>query len=90
MMLRVCRSSPFFWVFQDGLVQDVDAASAIFAITDAIPGAQVGEALQLIDVAAGSLVSRVNLTVFPGLSGYVVTSCRLSGDPPSLLPPSLA
>jgi hypothetical protein len=82
---RVCRSSPFFLAFQKGLVQDIDLAGAIFAFTDAIPGAVVGRAVQDLDLAAGSLVSSVKLTVFPGISGSVVTRCTASGVPLSLL-----
>ncbi len=33
------RHSPFFLAFQDGLVRDKQLAEAIFAFTDAIPGA---------------------------------------------------
>ena len=73
------RSSPFFWAFQQGLVGDIDIAGAIFAFTDSIPGAKVGQAVQTVNLAAGSLVSEVKLSVFPGLSGTVVTQCRASG-----------
>ena len=76
------RSSPFFWAFQKGLVQDIDLAGAIFAFTDSIPGATVGRAVQHVDLAAGQLVSSVRLTVFPGLTGNVVTQCSASGTPP--------
>jgi hypothetical protein len=57
----------------------VDLASAIFAFTDRIPGAEVGEAIQDVDMSAGSLVSRVKLTVFPGFSGWVVTTSSIAG-----------
>lgn len=41
------RSSPFFWAFQEGLVQNRDIAGAIFNFTDSIPGAHVGAAFQV-------------------------------------------
>ncbi len=59
-------------------MQDRGIASAIFKFTDSIPGADIGPAYQTISLASGSLVSEVELTVFPGVSGYVVTSSRLS------------
>jgi hypothetical protein len=57
----------------------MDASAAIFAFTDSIPGADVGRAVQVIDVAASSLVSEVDLTIFPGISGTVVTESSLTG-----------
>ena len=74
-----CRSSPFFWAFQNGLVQDIDVAGAIFAFTDAIPGASIGRAVQTIDAAAGTYLSEVKMHVFPRLSGTVVTRSTFSG-----------
>jgi hypothetical protein len=76
---NACRSSPFFSAFQQGLVKDTDASAAIFAFTDAIPGAQVGRAVQDIDVAASALVSKVDLTLFPGISGTIITESSLTG-----------
>eukprot|EP00892_Ulva_mutabilis_P001215 jgi/Ulvmu1/11094/UM070_0009.1 len=73
------RSSPFFWAFAEGLIRDRDMASAIFAFTDSIPGAYIGRAVQEIDIAAGSLVSRVNMTVFPAITGCVVTTSNITG-----------
>lgn len=75
----LCRSSPFFWAFAEGLIRDRDMASAIFAFTDSIPGAYIGRAVQDIDMETGSLVSRVNMTVFPAISGTVVTTSTITG-----------
>ena len=75
----VCRSSPFFWAFQQGLVQDIDVSATIFAFTDAIPGAEVGAATQHIDQVTGTLVSSVRLTVFPNIAGDVVTRSTITG-----------
>eukprot|EP00884_Botryococcus_braunii_P000823 jgi/Botrbrau1/10741/Bobra.180_2s0009.1 len=36
------RSSPFFWAFQNGLIQSQPLAEAIFRFTDSIPGATGG------------------------------------------------
>lgn len=74
-----CRSSPFFWAFGEGLIRDRDMASAIFAFTDSIPGAYIGQAVQEIDMQAGSLVSKVKMTVFPALSGTVITTSTITG-----------
>lgn len=74
------RSSPFFWAFQEGLVNNRAIASAIFAFTDSIPGARVGEAYQTLSFSssgAGRLLSEVKLEVFPGLTGFVVTDCAI-------------
>ena len=76
------RSSPFFWAFQEGLVGNRSIAGAIFAFTDSIPGARVGEAYQTLSfssssASAGRLLSEVKLEVFPGLSGFVVTDCAI-------------
>jgi hypothetical protein len=60
-------------------------AAAIFEFTDSIPGATVGRALQRVDSKACVLVSEVQLTVFPGLSGTVVTTCSITGVPPAPL-----
>ena len=57
-------------------------AAAIFSFTDAIPGAEVGTATQQVDLAAGTLVSSVRLTVFPNISGDVVTRSSASRAPP--------
>lgn len=54
-------------------------AGAIFAFTDAIPGATIGQAVQRIDAAAGTYVSEVKMHVFPGLSGTVVTKSTFTG-----------
>lgn len=74
------RSSPFFWAFQEGLVQDRQLAAQIFSFTDSIPGAEIGPAYQTISVASGRLVSEVELTVWPGVSGYVVTTAALEAE----------
>lgn len=57
--------------------------TAIFAFTDAIPGAEIGAAFQDLSLPGCSLVSEVDLVVFPGLRGTVVTNSRavLAGDP---------
>lgn len=57
-------------------IEDGRLADAIFAFTDAIPNATVGTAYQVI--TPGSLVSEVDLAVFPGLKGTVVTTSRLA------------
>ncbi len=72
------RSSPFFWAFPSLVGGDRQLAAQIFAFTDSIPGADVGPAYQTISVASGQLVSEVELRVWPGVSGYVVTSSRLA------------
>jgi hypothetical protein len=83
------RNSPFFASFSNvvsgladvaGLSGTIDVpngalADAIFAFTDAIPGATIGAAYQII--TPGALVSEVDLSVFPGLRGTVVTRSRL-------------
>jgi len=74
------RSSPFFWAFQEGLVQDTDLASAIFRFTDSIPGASIGRAVQRIDLAAGLLISDVEMETFPGLRGTVTTTSTITGE----------
>ncbi|KAI8475409.1 MAG: hypothetical protein J3K34DRAFT_456314 [Monoraphidium minutum] len=86
------RNSPFFGAFSnvvDGLASAAGpagaaatggaAADAIFAFTDAIPGARVGPAFQII--TSDSLVSEVDLFVFPGLRGTVVTTSRIDWAP---------
>ena len=70
--------SPFFPAFQNGLVQHPQLAEAIFAFTDAIPGAEIGAALQTVSLLSNSLTSEVDMTVFPGITGTVVTSSRLT------------
>jgi hypothetical protein len=61
-------------------------AEAIFAVTAAAPLATVGPARQQVDVAGGTLTSRVRLTV-AGLAGDVVTEATLSrvGAPDELV-----
>lgn len=54
-------------------------SGAIFKFTDAIPGADIGRAMQRVDSRAGELISEVNMTVFPGISGVVVTTSSISG-----------
>lgn len=73
------RSSPFFWAVQEGLVRDTDLAAAVFKFADSLPGAEVGRAVQRIDLAAGLLVSEVEVSVFPGLSGTVTTTSTITG-----------
>jgi hypothetical protein len=58
---------------------DNDMAAAIFSLTDAIPGADVGRAVHRIDLNSGMLTSEVRLTVFPGITGVVVTKSTVSG-----------
>lgn len=77
--------SPFFAAFQNGLVQDQQIAEAIFAFTDAIPGAEIGTAMQTISLLSNSLISEVDMTVFPGLTGTVVTSSRVQVLSPTKL-----
>jgi hypothetical protein len=73
----VYMCSPFFSAFQNGLVQDQQIAEAIFAFTDAIPGADIGTAVQTVSLLSNSLISEVDMTVFPGFTGTVITSSRL-------------
>eukprot|EP00775_Hariotina_reticulata_P009410 gene9410-9574_t len=73
---EVFRASPFFLAFQNGLVQNDDVARAIFRFTDAIPGAEIRAAYQTVSLLSGSLISEVDMAVFPGLTGTVVTSSR--------------
>uniref|UniRef100_A0A7S0WSZ6 Plastid lipid-associated protein/fibrillin conserved domain-containing protein n=1 Tax=Chlamydomonas leiostraca TaxID=1034604 RepID=A0A7S0WSZ6_9CHLO len=80
------RSSPFFWAFQEGLVGSEELASAIFKFTDAIPGATVGQAFQTFDFNTGECVSEVDLEVFPGAKGCVVTTSTVRcSTPPTCL-----
>jgi hypothetical protein len=72
------RSSPFFWAFPSLVGGDRQLAAQIFAFTDSIPGAEIGPAYQTISLASGQLVSEVELRVWPGVSGYVVTTSRLA------------
>ena len=65
-------------------MQDRDMAGAIFKFTDGIPGADIGRAMQQVDIGAGTLISEVEMTVFPGISGAVVTTSSISGRPPTL------
>lgn len=58
----VCRS-PFFAAFQGGLVQSKELAEAIFAFTDAIPGADILSAHQTVSLLSGSLISEVGTAV---------------------------
>lgn len=58
----VCRS-PFFAAFQGGLVQSKELAEAIFAFTDAIPGADILSAHQTVSLLSGSLISEVGTPV---------------------------
>jgi hypothetical protein len=78
------RSSPFFLAFE-GLVQNKQIAEAIFAFTDAIPGAEIRSAYQTISLLSGKLISEVDMYVFPGFRGTVVTTSRASALPPSSL-----
>ncbi|MEW5301866.1 MAG: hypothetical protein WDW36_004695 [Sanguina aurantia] len=86
--VEVFRSSPFFSMFSEGLVQNRDIASSIFAFTDAIPGATIGSAFQTFNfdgAYTGTLASEVTLTVWPGLTGTVVTNCIVAQSPPRRL-----
>uniref|UniRef100_A0A383WFJ5 Plastid lipid-associated protein/fibrillin conserved domain-containing protein n=1 Tax=Tetradesmus obliquus TaxID=3088 RepID=A0A383WFJ5_TETOB len=82
---EVFRASPFFAAFQGGLVQSKELAEAIFAFTDAIPGADILSAHQTVSLLSGSLISEVGMRVWPGFSGTVVTSSRLSVASPTRL-----
>jgi hypothetical protein len=78
--------SPFFAAFKDGLVRDAAVAEAIFAFTDAISGADIGAATHSLTLGAGgSLISQVDMAVFPGLTGVVVTSARATPLSPTRL-----
>lgn len=77
--------SPFFLAFQQGLVQSKELAEAIFAFTDAIPGADILAAHQTLSLLSGSLISEVGMRVWPGFSGTVVTSSRITVASPSRL-----
>ncbi|EFJ42869.1 hypothetical protein VOLCADRAFT_119281 [Volvox carteri f. nagariensis] len=79
------RSSPFFWAFQEGLVQSREVATQIFAFTDSIPGAHIGAAYQTISFDTAKLISEVDLEVFPGIRGTVVTTSMLVQEPPRSL-----
>ncbi|PNW85676.1 hypothetical protein CHLRE_03g197650v5 [Chlamydomonas reinhardtii] len=76
------RSSPFFWAFQEGLVQSRDIASQIFKFTDSLPGATIGAAFQTISFDTGKLISEVDIEVFPAIRGTVVTTSEVEVDPP--------
>lgn len=71
------RSSPFFWAFQEGVVRDRALADQIFQFTSSIPGTQIGPAIQKISLLTGVLVSEVELVLFPGIKGLVVTTSKL-------------
>lgn len=73
--------SPFFLVFQNSLVQNKELSEAIFKFTDAIPGAEIGTAYQTISLLSGNLISEVQMAVFPGFTGTVVTSSRIAVQP---------
>lgn len=79
------RSSPFFWAFQEGLVQSRDLSAEVFKFTDSIPGAHIGTAYQTISFDTGKLISEVDMVVFPGLRGTVVTACDIQAEPPNKL-----
>eukprot|EP00878_Enallax_costatus_P042227 GHUV01049400.1.p1 GENE.GHUV01049400.1~~GHUV01049400.1.p1 ORF type:complete len:183 (-),score=29.10 GHUV01049400.1:44-532(-) len=83
LLLLLCLSScsPFFLAFQNGLVQNKELSEAIFNFTDAIPGAEIGTAHQIISLLSGNLISEVQMTVFPGFTGTVVTSSRAAVQP---------
>jgi hypothetical protein len=81
----LCCRSPFFLAFQQGLVQSKELAEAIFAFTDAIPGADILAAHQTVSLLSGSLISEVGMRVWPGLSGTVVTTSRISVGSPTRL-----
>jgi hypothetical protein len=49
-VLSCSLHSPFFQAFAGGLVRDESIANAIFAFTDAIPGATIGAAFQTISL----------------------------------------
>ncbi|PNH06061.1 putative plastid-lipid-associated protein 6, chloroplastic [Tetrabaena socialis] len=79
------RSSPFFWAFQEGLVQSRELSAQIFAFTDAVPGATIGAAFQTISFDTGRLISEVDMEVFPALRGTVVTTSAVEPEPPRSL-----
>jgi hypothetical protein len=54
-------------------------AGAIFKFTDGIPGADIGKCMQHVDCTVGAFISEVDMTVFPGISGVVVTTSSISG-----------
>lgn len=51
-------------------------------MTDQIPIADVGDVVQVIDLSSGTLESRMDLNVFPGVRGTVVTQCAARAAPP--------
>ena len=61
--VQTIRSSPFFRAFKE--VIGGSLAEDIYAFTDALPGVSKGKAVQVIDMAAGKLVSEVDLKVQP-------------------------
>lgn len=79
------RSSPFFWAFQEGLVQSRPLANGIFKFTDMIPGATIGPAVQDINLSTRQLVSDVEMIVFPYIKGSVVTTSDVELRPPNAL-----
>lgn len=76
--------SPFFQAFANA-VGNESVSSSIFAFTDAIPGATIATAYQTVSLLGGSLISEVDMALWPGLNGTVVTSCRVSPSPPRRL-----
>lgn len=58
------RSSPFFATFK-ALVGQEGTAERIFAFTDGIPNAKIGQARQVINEDCTELVSRVDMSLWP-------------------------
>lgn len=58
------RSSPFFATFQS-LVGQEAIAERIFAFTDSLPNAKIGQARQIVSDDCKELVSRVDMSLWP-------------------------
>lgn len=69
----------------EGLVKDRQIANAIFAFTDNIPGAEVQQVIQEISMGSEQVVSKVELEIFPGLKGKVVTMAKALPSPPDVV-----
>eukprot|EP00232_Nephroselmis_pyriformis_P005071 CAMPEP_0182907860 /NCGR_PEP_ID=MMETSP0034_2-20130328/34804_1 /TAXON_ID=156128 /ORGANISM="Nephroselmis pyriformis, Strain CCMP717" /LENGTH=327 /DNA_ID=CAMNT_0025043913 /DNA_START=1 /DNA_END=984 /DNA_ORIENTATION=+ len=85
--VQTIRSSPFFRAFKEVLGDEF--AEDMYAFTDALPGVTKGRAVQVFDMAAGKLVSEVDLKVQPlpyvEATGTMVTTSSFDVVDPSTL-----
>jgi len=77
------RTAPGFWAVEAGLGLTPAAAAAAFRVTDQVTAVDVRQSVYSVDLAGGTLESRVDVSFVPGVRATLVTQCRARPAPPA-------